>query len=486
MSNVEPLSNRRPSSTDELAIGGLRRSLTELIRDWQPPVARREFWAVQALVVLIAGTHGVLELNRAALHGALAFLPTSLFLVPVVYAALNFGLRGSLPTALWCAVLTLPNAFLLHHGGEQLGELWQIGVVIAIAVFVGQRVDREQRARLDAEDRERARRASEEKYRGIFDHVAEPILLLDSEGRIEEANRAAGTLFSATATGLTGRHVSGVIAIDLPSEIARGAGARPVRRLDVSKRGRPAWVEPVLLPVVDPSGATRIQLMLRDVTLQHERQQELEAYARQSTTAREEERGRIARDLHDGPVQTLVLLWRQLDAIGTLDDAERTAHLAAAQRTAQEAADELRRVSRDLRPSILHDLGLATALRAEVTSFTRRSGIAARFLAAGLERRLGSDRELAILRILEEALRNIEQHAHARHVVVRLHFQPTRVRLVVSDDGSGMPDLGASELVAAGKLGLIGMKERARLVDATLSIRSGPRGGTVVAVAITC
>jgi signal transduction histidine kinase len=222
--------------------------------------------------------------------------------------------------------------------------------------------------------------------------------------------------------------------------------------------------------------------MLRDLTPQYERQRELEAYGRRTTAAREEERARIARELHDGPVQTLVLLWRRLDALEQLEGEARAGELRAAQRAAREAADELRRVSRDLRPSILHDLGLTTALRAEVTSFSQRSGIVARLVAVGRERRLDPDRELALLRIVQEALRNVEQHARARRAQVRLNYKPGAVRLTVSDDGQGMPDRPRSDLVGAGKLGLIGMGEQARLIDASLSIGASPDGGTRITV----
>jgi PAS domain S-box-containing protein len=461
-------------------------SLAEFVRSWQPPIRRREFWAVQLFVLMIAGGHLLVEMSNDSLHGALAYIPTSLFLIPVVYAALNFGLHGSLPTALWSAVISVPNVALFHEGTDQLGEIWQIGLVVAVAAFVGQRVDREKRARRDAEEREQARRASEAKYRGIFDNVVEPILLLNQAGVIENANQAAGSLFSADPAALRGRQISELMDIDLDFGAARATSDEVpvIRPLSGASAGRPAWVEPVLIPLADSEGPARIQLMLRDLTSQHERQQELEAYARQTTAAREEERGRIARELHDGPVQTLVLLWRKLDAMGTLAEPSQEAELRAAQNAALTAADELRRLSRDLRPSILHDLGLPTALRAEVASLARRSGIVARLVSVGPERRLDGDRELALLRIVQEALRNIELHAGARRATVRLHYQPARVRLVISDDGQGLLERPPSQLVADGKLGLIGMREQARLIDATITIAGGARGGTAITVTV--
>ena len=308
----------------------------------------------------------------------------------------------------------------------------------------------------------------------------EPILLVDGRGVIESANEAAGRLFASAPALLLGRPIGELMEIDLRSGTADSTPrtVQPVRAAD----DRVVWVEPVLIPLDDNEETGGAQLMLRDLTPQYERQRELEAYALRTTAARENERARIARELHDGPVQTLVLLWRRLDALEQLEGEARAGELRAAQRAAREAADQLRRVSRDLRPSILHDLGLTTALRAEVSSFSQRSGIVARLVAVGSERRLDPDRELALLRIVQEALRNVEQHARARRAQVRLHYKPGAVRLTVSDDGQGMPDRPRSDLVGAGKLGLIGMGEQARLIDASLSIGASPDGGTRITV----
>lgn len=460
---------------------GGSRATAQSLREWLPPIGRREFWAVQLLVLFIAGGHLVLEAALGDSHGALSFIPTSLFLIPVIYAALTFGLHGSLPTALWSALLTIPNLLLFHHDADRFGEVWQIGLVVVVAAFVGRRVDHEKRARRQAEEREQARRESEERYRGIFDHAVEPILLLDGRGVIESANEAAGRLFATAPGQIRGRPIGELVEVDLRAGTA-DTRPRTIQPIRTAGDDRVVWVEPVLIPLTGGEETGGAQLMLRDLTPQYERQRELEAYARRTTAAREEERARIARELHDGPVQTLVLLWRRLDALDQLEGEARADELQAAQRVAREAADELRRLSRDLRPSILQDLGLTTALRAEASSFSQRSGIVARLVSIGRERRLEPDRELALLRIVQEALRNIEQHARARRAQVRLQYRPGGVRLTVSDDGQGMSDRTRSELVGDGKLGLIGMGEQARLVDASLSISANPGGGTRLTV----
>jgi PAS domain S-box-containing protein len=461
------------------------RNLAEPLRPWLPPIYRREFWAVQCLVLLIAGGHALLETLRPAIEPpALYLLPASLYFVPVVYAALNFGLRGSLATALWSALLTLPNTILLHAGPERLGEAWQMAIVLAVAIFVGQRVDRETKARRQAEDRERERRSSEARYRGLFDNAAEAVLILDPDRTIAEANAAAANLLGPSMDELRGISLDSIVGPIVAEQLVRGAPQQVVA-LPANADGRPTWVEPIVcLPRTRSDGTVETQLMLHDVTSQHERQRDLESYARKVLAAREEEQRRIGRELHDGPLQSLVLLWRKLDVIDDQDMVIRLSAADDARQLAEATADELRRISRALRPSVLDDLGLAAAIKSEVTALARRTGVDVRFVLAGEEARLPTEIELTMLRVAQEALHNVERHASASKVFVRLAFDHGQVRLIVRDDGQGLTSMpSASDLLDAGKLGVVGMQERARLVGGRVEVRTRAGGGTTVEVA---
>jgi len=455
------------------------------VRDFGPPLGDRAFWATQALVVAIAGGHILLETTGwGHQFETLEFVPVSLFLIPVVYAGLHFGLRGSLPTALWCAVLTAPNAFLWHEGVGRLGEFWQAGMVVAVGVLVGQWIDREKRARLEAERRELQRRASEERYRLLFETTADPIVLVDEAGTVAEANDAAGTMLGALPDALRGRALAAVAGPEIAAMVGRMDAVHPVQL--PARPDRPTtWVEPTCSIFSEAAGATRVQVILRDVTAQLAREEGLEAYARQTLATREEERRRIARDLHDGPVQSLVLLWRQLDAIeGSIDPANRRV-LAEARVLAEQIADDLRRVSRDLRPSLLDDLGLGPALKAEVATVAERAGLTGRYVETGESRRLAPDTELTLLRIAQEALHNVERHAEATRVLVRVGFGPSEVRMSITDDGKGIRhDAEPFDLLAEGKLGIVGMRERARLAGGEVRLRSGPHRGTTLSVLV--
>lgn len=447
-----------------------------------PALRGREFWLLQAAVGVIATTHFFVVAARYDVAGLASQLLTTLLILPVVYAALVFGRSGYVPTAVWCAIASVPCTVLNHVGEEQWREALEVATIVVLAAFVGSRVDHEKQARLNAERREIERRTSEEKYRGVFDQVVEPILLLDEEGVVQEANRSAWDVFGSSQHGPVGRSITELLGGELSdlADVPRAGGVQPIR---IRGRAGPIWIEPVLIPFVAMGGARRIQLMLRDVTSRYVRQQELEAYTRETIAAPEAERRRIARELHDGPVQSLVLLWRKLDQLGSVAGTDRESLVQEAQADARSIGDELRRLSRDLRPSILDDLGLSAALKAEIASFAARSGILARFDVSGSERRVSSDIELALFRIAQEALRNIEQHSAAGNVLVGLAYEPTDVTVTIADDGSGLGTIPpTTDLLAQGRFGLVGMQERARLADADFRIQSGPGPGTTVVV----
>lgn len=457
--------------------------LSARLARWAPPIRQPQFWVVQALVVAVAAGHDAIEVTRVVELGSADFVPVSLYLLPVVYAAVAFGLRGSAPTAMWCAALTIPNIFLWHAGPAALGELWQAGLVVAVGIFIGQRVDRERNARTDAERRERERRASEEKYHGVFESAADAILLVDPSGAIQEANAAAGRLLGRTPPELRGCLVSQVVPSDLAAIVSGRVAPYTVGSIPVAG-GAHSWIEPVLTKLTDATGQPSTLALLRDVSPQVERQQLLEDYARQTVAAREEERRRIARELHDGPLQSLVQVWRSLDALTAAGDPAAGEALATARATTEAVASELRRFSRDLRPSVLDDLGLAAAFRAEAAALEGRAGISARFLSSGDVSGLSDELELTLLRICQEALRNIERHARASRVSVQLLVNPSTVRLVVTDNGHGIGVPPApGKLLREGKLGLVGMQERARLAGGTCEIR-GTRAGTTMRVSV--
>jgi signal transduction histidine kinase len=225
-----------------------------------------------------------------------------------------------------------------------------------------------------------------------------------------------------------------------------------------------------------------MQVIFEDVTAETRRHDLLEAYANQVVLGQEEERRHIAQELHDGPLQALIHLCRQIDALDARPDSDSapSASLASMRATVEETVAELRSIARGLRPSILDDLGLVASLNQVVVEAIGRGGLAGEFQVSGTERRLPPDVELAVFRIAQEAVTNIERHASASHLTVTLEFDDRDLRLRVADDGVGFARHQVRDSIDGYSLGLPGMHERARLAGGRLVVRSTPGQGTTV------
>jgi PAS domain S-box-containing protein len=452
-------------------------------------MSRATVEATEALVITITVLHDIIEAT-GFLHdsGLPYFVPVSLYLVPVVYAALTFGLAGALATALLATVITTPNFIFWHHGLERLGVIFQMLIVVTVAYFLGRRVDRERSASQQAEATGTALRTSETKYRGLLESSPVAILVSDHKGNVLEANPAASILFGRNKATLESMRIADLVGT-VGAEKLLGAsqnGGQPDFLTLKSKEGLDLYIEPSRTEVDDGQGSPVIQVLFRDVTEEHHRQAGLRAYAAHVTRAQEEERQRIARELHDETIQTLVLLCRQLDSIDGGSEslaASQTDSVRKARRTAEEIVQGLRDFSKALRPPILDDLGMMASVRRLLTDFTERTKIEGKLKVAGGERRLPPDVELGLYRITQEALWNIERHAGATCVAVAITFSERKVRLEVVDNGAGFSvPLGSSDFTTSGHLGLISMQERAELLGGKLEIRSSPRKGTGVIV----
>jgi len=206
---------------------------------------------------------------------------------------------------------------------------------------------------------------------------------------------------------------------------------------------------------------------------------EMQQLSRQIIQAQEEERYRLARELHDEAAQALTSLLVHLRLL------ERAHEPAEAQKRVQElreltarALEDVRRVALDLRPTILDDLGLAPALEWRIDELNKRGDLRATIAIGGLESRLPPDIALALYRVAQEALSNAGRHAHAASVTVRLAGSPAQVTLEIADDGVGFdPSAPAAENEHHG-LGLLGMRERMRMIGGELAIHSAPGQGT--------
>jgi len=202
----------------------------------------------------------------------------------------------------------------------------------------------------------------------------------------------------------------------------------------------------------------------------------------------EEERMRIARDMHDGPAQSMANLVLQAEILERLLDRnpkQLVTELAEFKNSVRNALEETRQLIFDLRPMTLDDLGLVPTLRKFIKEYGDRYGLATRFNVVGQERRLPGNTEGVLFRIIQEALTNVHKHARAKMAEVTMNLQPSRVSVVIKDDGQGF-DVARTEanLHKNKNLGLLSMRERAELEKGTLEIRSQPGRGSEVKVEI--
>lgn len=214
--------------------------------------------------------------------------------------------------------------------------------------------------------------------------------------------------------------------------------------------------------------------------LQESERRRVRSYAMLITQAQEEERKRIARELHDETAQNVVVIQRDLASLAaSLEGHTAAAELGRLRDFTGQTLASIRRFSRDLRPSTLDELGLSSALDQLVGELRERCCPATELHVAGSSRRLPIETELALFRIGQAALHNVERHADATEVAVELAFEPRCVRLIIVDDGRGFdPPEHLGDLAQDGKLGLFGMHERAQLVGGTLEVHSRRGAGT--------
>lgn len=202
----------------------------------------------------------------------------------------------------------------------------------------------------------------------------------------------------------------------------------------------------------------------------------------QLIAAQEEERNRIARELHDQTSQSLTSLLVGLKVIETTDSLANVQTLAPELRSVAAAIlDEVHDLALELRPSILDDLGLVTALQRYVEEFARKVNIPVDYHTVGFEdNRLPPQTEITLYRIIQEALTNVAKHAHPSNVSVLLEHRNQTVLAIVEDDGQGFDVALVMNSGVKEKLGLYSMRERAELIGGTFTIESQPGIGTTV------
>jgi PAS domain S-box-containing protein len=345
---------------------------------------------------------------------------------------------------------------------------------------------------------EEAVKQSERRYRNLFDSASEAIFIRDIEGRIIEVNQAASDLTGYTIDELASMNIRQLLtseSFDIAMEMQRRQieGETASQRFEleiIRKDGATAFIE-VAISLITGSGNGKpvgIQAMARDITEERKMRDSMHYYLQKILVAQEEERKRIARELHDDTSQSLLLLTHQLDAIAS-DPKDKLAgpvqeRLNQVYDLAVEILSGLRRYAQDLRPAILDHLGLVAALEWMADKLISEDGIDADVQLDMQKQDLPPEVQLVLFRIGQEALGNVKRHAKATKVVIRLESGVGRIKMIIVDNGKGLDQTKVNDLSSSGKLGIMGMRERAQLLGGTLSIESELGKGTAIIVEI--
>ncbi|MFW6150236.1 MAG: PAS domain S-box protein [Chloroflexota bacterium] len=459
-----------------------------------------------ALAVLVLLTLSHFSERTAGVPGLHISLPTMLglerhslerFLYPVLVLYSGWFLGIAAAGAVWLvsgAAMVARAVTLSSYPADALMEA-VISLAISALAVVLIRASREARERQRAlEGAMRELEGSRRDLETLFTNASDAIWVHDMQGTIVLANQACEAMTGYPVSYLVGRNVTEFLTSEA-LELARGVKERLLRGEQVEQRydqkikrkdGSEAIVQLATRLAVKDGNVYGFQNMARDITEETRLRDNLRFYLRECLRAQEEERKRLACELHDDTAQMLLLLSHEVDRlssrVGRCPMGELQDEVEKLYGLSKEVYDGVRRYAQALRPRILDDLGLVPALQWLVKDTAGRSGMKIKASLAETPR-LPPETQLVLFRIAQEALTNIQRHSGATEASVVLEPHDDWVRLAVSDNGKGfdLPEQ-LTDFAGDGKLGLTGMAERAQLVGGKLGIVSHPGAGTLVSV----
>jgi PAS domain S-box-containing protein len=338
---------------------------------------------------------------------------------------------------------------------------------------------------------EQALRESEERYRELFENSRDAFYVHDMDGRYISVNRAAEKLSGYSREEIIGKHFSDFMAPEYVRLVKRhlnrkleSAGETCYEIEMITRSGRRVPIEISSRLIYERGVPVGVQGCVRDISERKKAQEASRTYARRLIEAQEAERRRISRELHDQVGQILTAVKMNLHALQKeCSEADIMLSIDDNLKVIDEAVDQVRDLSVDLRPLLLDDFGLVVALRWYLERQTRNIGAPAKFVSGSLneEDRFSSELETACFRIVQEGVTNIVRHARATRISVRLERVVSDLILLITDDGAGFDARGLRGGGAGiTTLGLRGMEDRAQAVGGTIMIDSAPALGTEI------
>ncbi|HEU4874598.1 MAG TPA: PAS domain S-box protein [Pyrinomonadaceae bacterium] len=336
-----------------------------------------------------------------------------------------------------------------------------------------------------------ALRESEERYRELFENARDAIYVHDLEGNYIRVNRATETLTGYERDEIVGHNFVEFVAAEHIRYVHKSFYAKLAKQGEtafevdvIAKDGRRVPVEVLSRAIYENGVMVGVQGTARDITERKLAQDALQMFSHQLIEAQEDERRRISRELHDQIGQILTAIKMNLY---TVQEVRSTSEISCYVKDNIEAVDEALRLVRDLsvdlRPPVLDDFGLVTALYWYVDRYTKRTGLEVDVVIElpDQNQRFSRHLETSLFRIAQEALTNIVRHAQASQVLLQLVKDGNVLLLSIKDDGMGF-DLESLRKRAprAATLGLISMQERAHAAGGTIEIDSEVSKGTEI------
>lgn len=454
-------------------------------------IAGYEFSYSDLKIILVVGIAVAYALIYAPAYDVLGRSVTVLTVLPVVAAALAFGIRGGLLASLVAVIVNslLSDMFaegswqewLLRGGALSSASLVLVGVVTGRLRDLQERINRQLGQLRQVQE---TLRDTNQTLQALIQSSPLPIFALDRDGKIRIWNAAAEQLFGWSERELLGQSppffledgrddTQHRLEFDFPGDRRDSRESRFHK-----KDGSPIDVGIWTAPVRDAAGGVSGMMgVVSDLT---ERK-------RAEKTMRDlavlEERNRIAREIHDTLAQGFTGVIVQLEATEQAMEAspaEVSGHLERAKSLARESLNEARRSVRALVPGALQQRSLKAVLKDELLRFEASGPEKASLRLSGQRRDLPSNIQAALLRICQESLANIRRHAHAAEVNVELGVDHQTAWLLVEDDGVGFDPDAANASDGVGGFGLIAMEQRARLLHGTLTVTGRENHGTRV------
>jgi len=341
---------------------------------------------------------------------------------------------------------------------------------------------------------EEALQKSEEFSSKLLNNSPNPIVVINSDLSVGYVNPAMERMTGFSSRGLLGKkppypwwteEIRHKVSKDLQEALSEGISKR--ERLFQKRNGERFWVEVTAAQVTHNDGSRYLLVNWTNITEQKRLREDMEFYIREITIAQEQERKRISRELHDETAQSLADLYTDVDMTIMKEQLSEKVvrRLEQLRFKIDSMLEEVRRFSHELRPGLLDQFGLIPSLESLAEDVNTEEKISCRLEVTGSEQRLSSEAEALLFRITQEALRNIKKHAKATEAIVRVDFSRGKAGLSITDNGVGfkVPEI-LSGFARRGKLGLMGMQERAHLLNGSLKVKSTAGKGTTVTVEI--